>query len=64
MTKWGGRSWGDWHTSNVIDQSCPQGCGRHTVAEADDLNRAASVKRKEGLRIAHERWLHDGKGTT
>ena len=53
-------SWGEWHTSSAIEQSCPQGCGRHTIHEADDLNQATSVRRKAGLRIAHERWLKDG----
>ena len=57
--------WGTWHTSDVIAQTCPQGCSRkHTVAQAAKLNEAASVKRKEGLRIAHERWLADGKTDT
>lgn len=62
MSTWGGGGWGTWHTSSVIEQSCPQGCGRHSVAEAVALNEAASVKRKEGLRIAYERWLKGGEG--
>lgn len=61
MSTWGGGGWGDWHTSNVIAGDCPQGDGRHTVDEAVALNRAASVKRREGLQIAHERWLRDGR---
>jgi len=36
---WSTGSWGQWHTSDTIEQDCPQGCPRrHTVAEAVMLN--------------------------
>lgn len=39
MSKFGGGSWGSWHTSDAVIQVCPQGCDRmHTVEEAVALN--------------------------
>lgn len=56
MSNWGGGGWGGWHTGPLVPV-CPQGDGSHSVQEAMALNEAADAKRKEGLRIAHERWL-------
>lgn len=61
MSSFGGGGWGAWHTSDVIPQDCPQGCGRHTVTAAHELNEKDAEARRARMRELHERWLNDGK---
>ena len=58
MAKMGGSSWGSWHTSNVITQSCPQGCQRHhTVDEASALNDKVREFNQAKMHARTKEWM-------
>jgi hypothetical protein len=54
---WSAGSWGTWHTSSVIEQACPQGCGKHSVQEAVELNLREQTARNARNRKRTEEWL-------
>ena len=57
----GGRGvagWGEWHTSNVIEQPCPQGCPRrHTVNEAVELNEKIREFNQARMYARTKEWM-------
>jgi hypothetical protein len=58
VSKFGGGSWGSWHTSDVIRQPCPQGCPRdHTVEEAVALNDKEREYQQARMYARTKEWM-------
>lgn len=58
MSKFGGGSWGGWHTSEATIQPCPQGCPRmHTVDEAVELNDKAREYQQAKMYARTKEWM-------
>lgn len=56
---WKGTSWGSWHVGTGA--TCPQGDGRHSLAEATNLNEKVREFSRARAWARHKEWIGQQK---